>query len=51
RVYEQLLGCNESTVGAMTREELPVAACAFIKRVEELVGAPIDFISTGPDRN
>jgi adenylosuccinate synthase len=31
-------------------DALPEAARAYIKRVEELVGAPIDIISTGPDR-
>jgi adenylosuccinate synthase len=50
-VYEQMPGWTESTVGAKTLEELPVAARNYIKRVEELVGAPIDIISTGPDRN
>ncbi|HCP05120.1 MAG TPA: hypothetical protein DIT61_16720, partial [Pseudomonas sp.] len=32
-------------------EGLPAAARAYIARIEELVGAPIDIISTGPDRN
>ncbi|WPO99526.1 adenylosuccinate synthase [Pseudomonas sp. HR96] len=50
-VYEEMPGWSESTVGAKTLEELPAAARAYIKRVEELVGAPIDIISTGPDRN
>jgi adenylosuccinate synthase len=50
-VYEQMPGWTESTVGAKTLEELPQAARNYIKRVEELVGAPIDIISTGPDRN
>ena len=49
-VYEELPGWSESTVGAKTVEELPTAAAAYIKRIEELVGAPIDIISTGPDR-
>ncbi len=44
-------GWKESTLGAKTLEELPQAARNYIKRVEELVGAPIDIISTGPDRN
>ena len=44
-------GWSDSTVGAKSLEELPAAARAYIKRVEELVGAPIDIISTGPDRN
>ena len=31
-------------------DALPEAARAYIARLEELVGAPIDIISTGPDR-
>jgi adenylosuccinate synthase len=50
-VYEQVPGWSESTLGAKTLEELPENARAYIKRLEELVGAPIDIISTGPDRN
>ena len=49
-VYEELPGWSESTLGAKTLEEIPAAARAYIKRLEELVGAPIDIISTGPDR-
>ncbi len=49
-VYEEMPGWSESTVGAKSLEELPANALAYIKRVEELVGAPIDIISTGPDR-
>ncbi|MCY1423671.1 Adenylosuccinate synthetase [compost metagenome] len=50
-VYEEMPGWSESTVGAKSLEELPANARAYIARVEELVGAPIDIISTGPDRN
>ena len=49
-VYETLPGWSESTVGLKSLDALPEAARAYIKRVEELVGAPIDIISTGPDR-
>ena len=49
-VYETLPGWSESTVGLKSLDALPDAAGAYIKRVEELVGAPIDIISTGPDR-
>ena len=49
-VYEELPGWSESTLGAKTLEEVPAAARAYIKRLEVLVGAPIDIISTGPDR-
>ena len=49
-VYEDVPGWSESTLGAKTLEELPAAARAYIKKLEELVGAPIDIVSTGPDR-
>ncbi len=49
-VYEELPGWSESTFGAKTLEQLPANAIAYIKRVEEVVGAPVDIISTGPDR-
>jgi adenylosuccinate synthase len=49
-VYETLPGWSESTVGAKSMEALPVNARKYIKRIEELVGVPIDMVSTGPDR-
>ena len=50
-VYEDMPGWAESTFGVKSLEELPANARAYIKRVEELIGAPIDIVSTGPDRN
>ena len=50
-VYEEMPGWSESTFGVKSLDELPANALAYIKRVEELIGAPIDIISTGPDRN
>ncbi|EPJ46069.1 MAG: adenylosuccinate synthetase [Osedax symbiont Rs2] len=49
-VYEQMPGWSESTVGAKTLAELPQAAINYIARIEELIGAPVDIVSTGPDR-
>lgn len=49
-VYETMSGWSESTVGIQNWDDLPANAKAYIKRVEELVGAPADIISTGPDR-
>ncbi len=49
-VYEEMPGWSESTVGAKNYSELPEAARAYLKRIEEVVGAPVDIISTGPDR-
>jgi len=49
-VYETLPGWSESTVGLKSLDALPANARAYISRLEALVGAPIDIISTGPDR-
>lgn len=50
-VYEDMPGWEDSTLGVRTLEGLPANARAYITRIEELVGVPIDLISTGPDRN
>jgi adenylosuccinate synthase len=49
-IYEEMPGWQDKTVGAKSIEELPANARAYIKRIEQLVGVPIDMISTGPDR-
>jgi len=49
-VYEEMPGWTESTVGAKTMEALPANARAYIARIGELIGTPIDMVSTGPDR-
>jgi adenylosuccinate synthase len=49
-IYEEMPGWKESTVGAKTLDALPATARAYIARIEELVGVPIDMVSTGPDR-
>lgn len=49
-VYEEVPGWNESTIGVQSLEDLPHQARHYIQRIEETVGAPIDIISTGPDR-
>ena len=49
-VYETLPGWSESTLGLKSLDALPANARAYISRLEALVGAPIDIISTGPDR-
>ncbi|MBB3011745.1 adenylosuccinate synthase [Cupriavidus alkaliphilus] len=50
-VYEEFPGWNESTFGVKTWDALPEQARVYLKRVEEVVGIPIDMISTGPDRD
>ncbi len=49
-VYETMSGWSNSTVGAKSLEELSAEAVAYIKRLEVLIEAPVDIISTGPDR-
>ena len=49
-VYIEVPGWKESTVGIRTYDELPENAKAYIKKIEEVVGVPVDVISTGPDR-
>jgi adenylosuccinate synthase len=49
-VYEELPGWMESTVGIRSYESLPKGARAYLKRIEELAGVPVDLISTGPER-
>ncbi len=49
-VYEEVPGWSESTLGARSLEALPQAARDYIARIEQVVEAPIDIISTGPDR-
>ena len=49
-VYETLPGWNDVTVGVQSLDKLPDNARAYISRIEELIGAPVDVVSTGPDR-
>lgn len=49
-IYETLPGWTENTFGVTDRNALPATALAYIKRIEELVGVPVDILSTGPDR-
>ena len=49
-VYIEMPGWSETTFGAKSLDDLPQNALNFIAKVEELVGTPVDIISTGPDR-
>jgi len=49
-VYETMPGWSSVTVGVQKLEDLPEAAKNYIYRIEELTGAPVDVVSTGPDR-
>jgi adenylosuccinate synthase len=49
-VYEEMPGWKDSTVGLTRHEQLPANARAYLARLQEVVGVPVDIISTGPDR-
>ena len=49
-IYEEWAGWQESTVGLTSHDDLPEKARAYLARIEELAGVPVDIISTGPDR-
>jgi adenylosuccinate synthase len=49
-VYETLEGWSESTQGARSWKDLPGAAVKYVRRIEELIGAPVALLSTSPER-
>ena len=50
-IYETMAGWSESTFGVTDYNQLPDNAKKYLKRIEEVCGAPIAIISTGPDRD
>ena len=50
-VYETFAGWKESTIGITQWDALPQSAQAYLSRVQEIAGVPIDMVSTGPDRD
>jgi adenylosuccinate synthase len=50
-IYETLEGWQQNTAGARSWAELPANAIKYVRRVEELIGAPVVLLSTSPDRD
>ena len=50
-IYETLDGWAETTAGARSWAQLPASAIKYVRRVEELIGAPVALLSTSPDRD
>ena len=50
-VYETFPGWTETTFGVTSWDALPLNARRYLERVQEFIGAPIDMVSTGPDRD
>ena len=49
-VYETVPGWSESTRGARSWGGLPAEAVKYIRRIEELIEAPVALLSTSPER-
>ena len=49
-VYQSFPGWQESSRGATSLDQLPVNARRYLEAMEELCGAPVHIVSTGPDR-
>ena len=50
-VYEVMEGWSGSTRGARSWADLPAQAVKYVKRIEELVEAPVTLVSTSPERD
>ena len=50
-VYEEMPGWTESTEGVRDYDALPENAKKYLARMQEIVGVPVDIISTGPERD
>jgi adenylosuccinate synthase len=50
-VYEELEGWSGSTAGARSWRDLPAEAVKYVRRVEELIEAPVVLLSTSPERD
>lgn len=50
-VYETLEGWSGSTAGARSWMDLPAQAVKYVRRIEELIEAPVAILSTSPERD
>ncbi len=49
-IYETIPGWDETTRGARSWAQLPAACVKYVKRIEELIEAPVALLSTSPER-
>ena len=50
-IYETIQGWDKPTAGVTRFDDLPSAAKAYIRRLEEVSGVPAAIVSTGSDRD
>ncbi len=49
-IYETIEGWSGTTQGARSWAQLPAAAVKYVRRIEELIEAPVALLSTSPER-
>ena len=49
--YTEMAGWSDATAGVREFSKLPIEAQEYVNKLEEIIGVPIDVISTGPDRS
>ncbi len=49
-IYEEIEGWQDSTFGARSWAELPATCIKYVRRLEELIEAPVALLSTSPER-
>ncbi len=50
-IYETIEGWDGTTAGARSWADLPAQAIKYVRRIEELIGAPVALVSTSPERD
>jgi adenylosuccinate synthase len=50
-IYETMEGWQETTRGARRWADLPATAIKYVRRIEELIDAPVALLSTSPERD
>ena len=50
-IYETIEGWSDSTQGARSWKDLPANAIKYVRRIEELIAAPVALLSTSPERD
>jgi adenylosuccinate synthase len=50
-IYETIPGWKGSTAGARSWADLPAEAVKYVRRIEELISAPVSLLSTSPERD
>src|SRR3984893_16171157 len=49
-IYETIEGWKDTTAGARSWAALPAQAIKYVRRIEELIEAPVTLLSTSPER-